>query len=256
MRRSPVHLGPANPVTDPAKAASQKLHFEPLAADMHGKPRVGVRLVSGTPTPTNSLDSQSHGSADTAAAGHAVHSRPAPAPSPGPADYHHPIAHEDTTPPLFKSAPVAQQEQQSAVVMPSKLGMKLAKMEAQGGAAAGSIWGHPQQQLHQALHLEHEQPRTPPRHAALLSSAEQRLGSLAEAAEALEGGRRGFQPGGPDLADGDRGEDHAVAGPFVKALDYKSCDHILCLTKDMARELFPPAPHSSAGELAVCCMAL
>ena len=253
--RSPVHLGAASHAADPAKAAQMKLHFEPLTTGAGGKPRVGVRLVSGTPTPANSFDSQSHGSADTAAAGHAVHSRPARIPSPSPADYH-PIAHEDHTPPLFKSAPVTHQQeqpqQQGAVVMPSKLGMKLAKMEAQGGSTA---WGHPQQQQQQqALHLEHEQPRTPPRHAALLSTAEQRLGSLAEAAEVLEGGRRSFQQQGLVEGDdgGDRGEDMAVAGPFVKALDYKSCDHILCLTKDMARELFPPAPHSSAG--AACCL--
>jgi hypothetical protein len=34
---------------------------------------------------------------------------------------------------------------------------------------------------------------------------------------------------------------------FSKTLDYKSCDHILCLTKDMARQLLPPAPHSCAS---------
>ena len=46
----------------------------------------------------------------------------------------------------------------------------------------------------------------------------------------------------------------AAAGPsanlplaFSKTLDYKSCDHILCLTKDMARQLLPPAPHSCAS---------
>ena len=247
-----MHLGGAPNLVTGSTNPGQKLHFEPLTSDAQGKQRVGVRLVSGTPTPANSYDSQSHGSADTAAAGHAVHSRPAAASSPGPVDC--PVAHEDT-PPLFKSAPamVEEPQQQGAVVMPSKLGMKLAKMEAQGGAAAGP-WAHSQQQQH-ALHLEpHEQPRTPPRHASLLSTAEQRLGSLAEAAEVLEGGRSGFQQGAGE--GGDRGEERAVAGPFVKALDYKSCDHILCLTKDMARELFPPAPHSSAGGPGCLCVHL
>ena len=32
---------------------------------------------------------------------------------------------------------------------------------------------------------------------------------------------------------------------YSKTLDYKSCQHILCLTKDMARHLLPPAPHSA-----------
>lgn len=36
---------------------------------------------------------------------------------------------------------------------------------------------------------------------------------------------------------------------FSKALDYKSCDHIMCLTKDMARHLFPPAPLGNGGVL-------
>ncbi len=34
---------------------------------------------------------------------------------------------------------------------------------------------------------------------------------------------------------------------FSKTLDYKSCDHILCLTKDMARQLLPPAPQSCSS---------
>ena len=32
---------------------------------------------------------------------------------------------------------------------------------------------------------------------------------------------------------------------FSKTLDYKSCDHILCLTKDMARYLLPAVPVSA-----------
>ncbi|KAK9906835.1 hypothetical protein WJX75_008796 [Coccomyxa subellipsoidea] len=36
-------------------------------------------------------------------------------------------------------------------------------------------------------------------------------------------------------------------GVFTKNLDYKSCDHIMCLTKNMARHLFPQPPHTSAG---------
>ncbi|KAK9867277.1 hypothetical protein WJX84_004329, partial [Apatococcus fuscideae] len=35
------------------------------------------------------------------------------------------------------------------------------------------------------------------------------------------------------------------ARSFSKHLDYKSCQHILCLTKDMARHLLPPAPQSA-----------
>ena len=51
--------------------------------------------------------------------------------------------------------------------------------------------------------------------------------------------------------------DARVARParsFSKHLDYKSCQHILCLTKDMARHLLPPAPQSAthAGGQQAC----
>lgn len=50
---------------------------------------------------------------------------------------------------------------------------------------------------------------------------------------------------------GDQGEHINEGGQLPlalsKTLDYKSCDHILCLTKDMARQLLPPAPHSCSA---------
>lgn len=75
----------------------------------------------------------------------------------------------------------------------------------------------------------------------------QLLESLAEAAEEVE--RRA---GGPGLTAGrprvhTQPQPEQPSGVFAKTLDYKSCDHIMCLTKDMARHLFPQPPHTSAG---------
>lgn len=78
----------------------------------------------------------------------------------------------------------------------------------------------------------------------------QLLESLAEAAEEVE--RRAGGALGPGSIAG-RSRIHPQpqleqpSGVFTKTLDYKSCDHIMCLTKDMARHLFPQPPHTSAG---------
>jgi hypothetical protein len=144
--------------------------------------------------------------------------------------------------PLQQQLPRQQAEERVGV--PCKLGMKLAKMEAAAPRHS------PQQQQ---LAVPSMPSAVPPLFQGMTSDGEQKLDSLAEAAEVVEGGVthrgrspvRGLAGRAPDQAVS--GEAGAVAGPFVKALDYKSCDHILCLTKDMARELFPPAPHSSAG---------
>jgi len=43
------------------------------------------------------------------------------------------------------------------------------------------------------------------------------------------------------------GPPHPAPGELAKKLDYKSCDHILCLTKEMARDLLPPVPAAWGG---------
>ena len=77
----------------------------------------------------------------------------------------------------------------------------------------------------------------------------QLLESLAEAAEEVE--RRAGSAGGPGFAARPRAhfqpQPEQPSSVFTKTLDYKSCDHIMCLTKDMARHLFPQPPHTSAG---------
>ncbi|BDA46530.1 hypothetical protein COCOBI_08-6240 [Coccomyxa sp. Obi] len=77
----------------------------------------------------------------------------------------------------------------------------------------------------------------------------QLLESLAEAAEEVE--RRAGGAVGPGSAAARpraaQPQPEQSSGLFAKTLDYKSCDHIMCLTKDMARHLFPQPPHTSAG---------
>ncbi len=85
-------------------------------------------------------------------------------------------------------------------------------------------------------------------HAGSAAAAGLLLESLAQAAEEVE--RRA---GSATAAHRPRAPlpppaPHQGSGFFAKTLDYKSCDHIMCLTKDMARHLFPQPPHTSAGK--------
>jgi hypothetical protein len=84
-------------------------------------------------------------------------------------------------------------------------------------------------------------------HSSRAAGVGQLLESLAQAAEEVE--RRAHhsdavRPRAPQPPASVQGQG---TGVFTKNLDYKSCDHIMCLTKDMARHLFPQPPHTSAG---------
>jgi hypothetical protein len=116
---------------------------------------------------------------------------------------------------------------------------------------------HKQQQHERQLQQQVESARQPP--SRLKTEGGQWLESLAEAAEEVER-RAGSATGTPTVA---RPRSAAQlppmseqgSGVFTKTLDYKSCDHIMCLTKDMARHLFPQPPHTSAGAMLwQCCI--
>lgn len=77
-------------------------------------------------------------------------------------------------------------------------------------------------------------------------ASDRRQKTAAAARAPAVGGRAGVQTAAAATAAGPHPSTQLPLA-FSKTLDYKSCDHILCLTKDMARQLLPPAPHSCAS---------
>jgi hypothetical protein len=243
--------------------------MELLTAGQDGRPRVGLRIVRSSPPPesaaaANSVDSPSECSARVAAVFHAEEPSPLPAAphaaepaiqaataEDSPAG---PIPTADPLPAYQPSAAGAvdlrgEPEQQPALQMSrGELLEQLASvaMTTEGKAVTSAPASQPAIARDVSLGIP---PKLAWKHGGDQYTFHH--GTTPSPHYQMDFKNRGNSTASGGIAGSSQcnsAHEEAVASPvFTKALDYKSCDHIMCLTKDMARHLFPPAPLSSAG---------